>query len=488
MLSSFIAARAFATIRLHNDMILARYAIMTHWMPDPGQLTRPAYASLAEQFARAIQSGALGIGDRLTPHRKLADTLGLSVQTVSRAYEELIRRGLIAGEIGRGSFVLGPGAEARQPYLPERPGEVIDLSILKPVVEAMHLDKMRQGFAWLAENLAAPSALSFRPNMVMPAHNRVACDWLARQGIGVEPQGIAITNGATPAITAAVMSVVPPGAGIAAEALTHHTMKPLCGYLGVQLEGIAMDEAGMRPAALDAVARKGLMRAVYLQPNVINPLALMMPEDRRVELVEVARRHDLAIIENDILNIMIPDRVPPFAVLAPERTLHICGFTKITVPGLRLAYLAAPPRHATAVANRHLVANWMATPPMADLLSHWVTDGSVTKLAAWQARAMASRHALAHEVLGPLMPACHPNSLHLWLPMPTGWTEKTFVEQARMQGVAIAPGRAFCVSDKGGPESVRVSLGSTRPEELRRGLTTIAAMLTEVPEALLPTI
>ena len=133
---------------------------MTNWIPDPAALARPAYLSLAEQFARAIERGALPAGARLVPHRKLADALGLSVQTVSRAYDELIRRGLITGEVGRGSFVLGPGAEARQPYLPERPGEVIDLSILKPVVEAMHLDRLREGFLWLGENLAASSAMS----------------------------------------------------------------------------------------------------------------------------------------------------------------------------------------------------------------------------------------------------------------------------------------------------------------------------------------
>lgn len=461
---------------------------MTNWMPDPANLTRPAYLSLAEQFARAIETGTLPVGARLTPHRKLADALGLSVQTVSRAYDELIRRGLIAGEVGRGSFVLGPGAEARQPYLPERPGKVIDLSILKPVVEAMHLDRLREGFAWLAENLAAPSALSFRPNMVMPHHRAVAVEWLQRQGIPAEAQGIALTNGATPAITAAVMSVAPPGSVVAAEALTHHTLMPLCAYLGLHLEGVAMDEWGMLPVALDEAARKGAIRAVYLQPNVINPLGMAMPSDRRAELVEVTRKHDLAIIENDILNVMIPDRAPTFAALAPERTLHICGFTKITVPGLRMAYLHAPSRHATAMANRHLVANWMATPPMADLLSHWVTDGTVADLAAWQARAMVDRHSVAAEVLGPAMPVCHGNSLHLWLPLPENWTEEVFVAQAQHRGVAVAAGNAFRASERWRREAIRISLGSTRTEELRSGLSTVAAMLADVPEVLLPTI
>ena len=461
---------------------------MTIWMPNPAGLSRPAYLSLAEQFARAIENGDLPSGAKLMPHRKLADRLGLAVQTVSRAYEELTRRGLVQGEIGRGSFVLGPGTEARQPYLPDRKGEVIDLSILKPVVDAMHLDRMRQGFAWLAENMAVSSALSFRPNVVMPHHRNVAAGWLNRLGIDADPSGIMLTNGATPAITTAVMSVVPPGSGLAAETLTHHTLKPLCAYLGIHLEGVAMDVHGMRPQALDEIARKGQIRAVYLQPNVINPQAIMMPLERRGELIEVARRHDLAIIENDILNIMIASRPPAIAALAPERTLYICGFTKITVPGLRLAYLYAPLRHATAAANRHLVASWMATAPMADLLSQWVKDGTVLELAQWQAAALAERHVLAAEALGGWMPTCHPESLHLWINLPEAWPEVEFVTQARLMGVAVAPGNAFCATEKGRAQAVRISLGSTRADDLRRGLATIAGLLTDAPEALLPTI
>ncbi|RVA22984.1 GntR family transcriptional regulator, partial [Mesorhizobium sp. M7A.F.Ca.US.001.01.1.1] len=117
---------------------------MTLWQPDPALIRRPAYQSLADQFARAIHDGRLANGARLPTHRRLADDLKLSVQTVSRAYEELIRRGLISGEIGRGSFVQTQRREPEPPYLPERLGEVIDLSILKPVCEPMHLERLKQ--------------------------------------------------------------------------------------------------------------------------------------------------------------------------------------------------------------------------------------------------------------------------------------------------------------------------------------------------------
>ena len=159
---------------------------MTLWIPDRATLTRPAYLSLAEQLAQAIRRGTIAPGDRLMPQRQLADRLDLSRQTVSRAYEELIRRGLVSGEVGRGSFVLPP--ETRAPYLSQRSGEVVDLSILKPVTSRLHVDRMRDGMAWLAQNMPAQDALSFRPNSVLPPHRNVAAGWLARGGIDAAPE------------------------------------------------------------------------------------------------------------------------------------------------------------------------------------------------------------------------------------------------------------------------------------------------------------
>src|SRR6478735_6886682 len=212
---------------------------MTLWQPDPTLIRRPAYQSLADQFARAIHDGRLANGARLPTHRKLADDLKLSVQTVSRAYEELIRRGLIAGEIGRGTFVQTLRKEPEPPYLPERLGELIDLSILKPACDQYHLEKMREAFGWLAENLPPSSALSFRPNVVFPRHRAVAAEWLARCGLDVSPLNINLTNGATSGMTTALMSVAPPGSTVVVEAISHHTLVPLSTYLGLHLEGVA---------------------------------------------------------------------------------------------------------------------------------------------------------------------------------------------------------------------------------------------------------
>ncbi|MDQ6435175.1 PLP-dependent aminotransferase family protein [Mesorhizobium sp. LHD-90] len=458
---------------------------MTMWRPDPSLIRRPAYLSLADQVARAIHDGRLQNGVRLPPHRKLAYELGLSVQTVSRAYEELIRRGLISGEIGRGSFVQTIKREVEPPYLPERLGELIDLSILKPVCEPMHLERMKQAFAWLAENLPASAALSFRPNVVFPRHRAIAVEWLKACGLSPSPQNVSVTNGATAAMTVALMSVAPPGSAVATEAIGHHTLIPLATYLGFNLAGLPIDDQGILPEALDEACRTTDIRAVFVQPSVINPTATLMNSVRRSELAEVARRHDIAIIEGDVLGPLVEDRAPPIAHFAPERTLYYTSFTKITVPGLRIGYLVAPDRYAAAVANRHLVSNWMATPAIAEIASKWVGDGTAMELVRWQRGALKRRQEIVAEVLGGANFLTHPHALHLWLPLPDNRTEEGFVAQARLQGVAIAPGASFRTSDAPWEPAVRISLGSTTEDELRSGLGVIAKLLLGDPEHLL---
>lgn len=461
---------------------------MTDWFPDRAALQRPAYLSLADQIARAINESKLPRGARLPPQRRLAEDLTLSVQTVTRAYDELIRRGLVSGEVGRGSFVLGPCQDSATPYLAERQARLIDLSILKPIGEGMHIETLREGLHWAADNLGRATALAFRPNSILPRHQHIAAEWLRKGGVEVQPSQVMITDGASSAISTAVLSAVPAGGTLAAATLTHHLLIPLCKYLGIQLEGLPQDEHGLIPDALDHAARRGAVRTVFVQPSLINPRAVLTGAARRMELVEVARRHDLTIIENDILNVLIEDRPPPFAALAPERVIHINGFTKIAMPGLRMAYLVAPEAMAAAVANRHLVTNWLATPALMEVLSHWVQNGTMDRLIGWQRNALADRHAIVRQMLPDACINAHPQSLHLWMLLPEGRQEDDVVRQLQYRGVAVASGRAFRISERGRREAIRIAVGPTEAEDLRTGLRIVRQMLQEDAEFPLPMI
>lgn len=444
-------------------------------------LRRPVYVSLADQFAGAIEEGKLAQGDKLPAHRDLAFDLKVSIQTVSKAYEILARRGLVSGETGRGTYVKEGGETTQMPYIAERSLGIIDLSIVTPVCSNLHIENMKDALVSLSNNLNPASVLSFRPNTVLPRHQESACRWLAGLGVDVTPQNVIVTNGATSALTTALMSVAGTGAVVAAEEICYHVIRPLCDYLGIRVRAIMVDGEGMVADHLRDVCSKEQIRAVLLQPNISNPTASVMSDERRRQIAEIAETFDVAIIENDVFGPLIGDRPPPIASYAKDRTVYITGLTKAVVPGLRIAYIAAPAQYAPPIASRHLMANWMATPLMADIATLWLEDGTVQAMIDWQRDAIRIRQKLVAEVLGGAHYQTHEDGLHVWLTLPPGHDEQAFVSQARLLGVAIAPSAPFTLSGHSAG-AVRLSIGVPEVSELRSALEIVSSLLRAKPD------
>lgn len=456
---------------------------MTIWPPKPQDIHRPAYRSLADIIMRAVEAGELRPGDRLPTHRKLAFDLDLSVQTVSRAYDGLIRRGVITGEVGRGTFVRRQERAARTPYLAERQyGAIIDCSILKPVLESMHDDVMKAALGDLATDLPSRVVSSFRPAVSTQHFRDAALNWLALCGIEPDTQYVVPTNGNTSAMTIAMMTAVSPGGVMLTEDLSHHTLKPLCDYLGLTLRGVAMDDEGMVPEALEEACSQSIVSAIYLMPTGLNPRARTMGTDRRAALVAIARRYNLLILENDAWGPLQPHRPPPIASLAPERSFYFTGFTKCLMPGLRAGLLVVPDTYESAVSNRHLVTNWTATPLLTEIAARWIEDGTAVRLLNWQRQALGMRNAIAAEILGELPFGASPNGMHVWLPLSSSWDEEDFVAHARLHGVAVAPGSTFAITPGAESAGVRICLGSATESELEQGLRIISRLARSNPE------
>lgn len=462
---------------------------MTIWPPRPDDLRRPAYKSLANALIRAVDAGELRGGDRLPTHRNLAYDLGLSVQTVSRAYDELIRRGVIAGEVGRGTFVRTGRSDTKTPFVPDSQNdEFIDFSILMPVFETMHLTEMQRSLTRLGADLPSSAVSAFRPSTALKKYTPAAAKWLARCGLDSSAQGLLMTNGNTSAMTIALMTVANSGDLIVTEELGHHTLKALSRYLGLRIQGLEIDEEGIVPAAFAAVCERTQVKAIYVMPSGLNPRAAMMSAERRADLVEVARGHDVLIIENDAWGPLQPGRPDPIAAIAPERTFYFTSLTKCIMPGLRFGFLAMPEAFESAAANRHLVTNWMATPLMAEIGCRWIEDGTAEHLLNWQMKALGKRNDLARDVLSDVPFLSSENGMHIWLPMPGSWTEEAFVAHARLNGVAIAPGSAFAMSETVRSQGVRICLGAETVQTLERGLAVISRLARSNPEPALLTL
>jgi DNA-binding transcriptional MocR family regulator len=460
---------------------------MTIWPPQKHDLKRPVYLSLASTVLRAMRAGELTGGDRLPTHRDLAFQLEISVQTVSRAYDELIRVGAISGQVGRGTFVTSELAEGTSPhfYLPEEErSSLIDLSILKPVGDQIHVDHMRNALRALTENLPAEVVHSFRPANTAHAYDTTARKWLKYCGVDLDAQSALITNGNTAAMTVALMTVANPGDLVVTEEIGHHTLNPLARYLGLRLTGLRTDSDGILPQAFQAACSNQTVKALYLMPTGLGPHLTTMSTARRIELVEIAREHDVFIIESDAWGPLQSVRPAPFAMLAPERTLYFTSLTKCLMPGLRVGYLVVPDALSAAARNRHLVTNWMATSMMVEIASRWIDDGTALTLVNWQIKAAFKRNEIAAACLQGLPFIKNPTGLHVWLPL-SERDETKFIVAARQLGVAVAPGASFCINDTPHESAVRICLGGVSEIELSNGLTAIRKLFLKQDEPVL---
>jgi DNA-binding transcriptional MocR family regulator len=470
---------------------------MTNWLPGRDQLDHPAYRGLARAMARAIEGGQLRAGDKLPTHRALAFDLGLSVQTVSRAYDELTRMGLISARVGSGSYVrASPENGGAVPFQRiRREEDVVDCSMLTPVTGPIHVERTRAALRSMADDLPPDAILSFRPGRALAGHRGPARAWLSRCGLEAADDRVIPTNGCTAAMTVALMTVATAGDTVLTERMAHHSLRPLSSALGLKLEGVETDRHGILPDALDRACAGGA-RVLYLVPSGVAPTASFSDGDRRREIVAVARRHDLRIVENDASGPLEPDRPPPIAALAPERTLYLTSLTKCLMPGLRLGWLVVPDTMIAAARGRHMVTNWMAAPLSVEMASRWIADGTAEELLRWQRAALAHRNALARSLLPEGAAHGLPHGLHLWMPMPGEWSEADFVAHARQMGVALAAGSAFATAGprRSGaaapphPQGVRISLGGGSEDDLARALRIVARLSRSHPEPAMVTI
>jgi DNA-binding transcriptional MocR family regulator len=456
---------------------------MTIWSPQLDGRAGPRYRALVEALAQDVAEGRVAAGTRLPPQRDLAYRLGVTVGTVSRAYALAAERGLVTGEVGRGTFVrAGTPPAGRVNPVNDGGDDLIRLTVNAPP-DPYYGAAVAERLAEMAAHPGVTRDLwAYTPKAGFPEHRAAAAQWVGAVGLDASPEHTIITGGAHQAIVVAFAALARPGDGALVEALTYAGVCHVAERCGVRLHGLAMDEEGLLPDALDAACRADGARLLFVNPTVHNPTTATMSLARREAIVALAREHDLIVIEDDVYGRLPEERPPPLAALAPERTVYIGSAAKSVAPGLRLGVLLSPQHLFQRVAEAQHDLFLTCPPLLAELFTQLVRDGTAEQLAIRQRQEAAMRQRIAREVLGGKRYLAGPTSYHLWLPLPAPWRTTEFVEAAREKGVAIDPASAFAVDRARAPHAVRVSLSAAAGHDrLRRGLQVLAEILAEMP-------
>ncbi|HVJ51201.1 MAG TPA: PLP-dependent aminotransferase family protein [Aliidongia sp.] len=461
---------------------------MTIWQPDLANIPGPRYRAIAEALAADLRDGRLRPGDRLPTHRDLAWRLKVTVGTVSRAYAEAERRGLIDGEVGRGTFIREPAPpiSAALPAGAAREASVINMAIAQP----MPGEEAELLAATLSEISASPGIdelLRYQPHIGRPADRAAGARWLAQGGIPAEADRVVVTCGGQHSLAVTLSGLVEPGDIVATESMTYPGFKAAAQMRHLKVEGIAVDHEGILPDAFAAACRAMPIRLLYVTPNLNNPLAGILSSERRRAIAEIARRHEVLIVEDDVYGFLV-DRPASFAALAPERTWHITSLSKSAAPGLRLGYILTPPDRTDKLAMAIRSSIWMAPPLLAEIATRWIEGGQAERLAAAKRRAATERQALVRAVFGNAC-ANPASAYHFWLPLPESWRAAEFTAAALARGVAVTPGAAFAIGRVPPLNGVRICLSAPAENaEVERGLKLLAQLLAEDADPLLAVI
>jgi len=433
------------------------------------------YAKLADAVEAEIASGVLKPGDRLPPQRTFAYERKIAASTASRVYTELLRRGLVVGEVGRGTFISG---EARRGVAAssEPRGARIDLEFNYPMLPAQSAL-----IAKSLEGLNRPEALDIALRQATSAgtqaQRKTAADYLTRQNKDWSPasEQMVFTANGRQCIAAALAAVVPTGGRCGVEALTYPFIKGIAARLGVTLVPLAMDEQGVRPDAVQKAHREAHLSALYIQPVIQNPLGMTMPPARRADLLRVVEKLDLTVIEDMVYGFL--DDVPPLAALAPDRCMVLDSLSKKVAPGLSLGFVVPPPRLRENVMASVRSGGWTASGFAFAATQLLMADGTAAELARLKRLDAQQRQKIAVACLAGLEIQSNPKSYHLWLTLPSHWRSQTFVAAAARRDIALTPSTTFAASPGHAPNAVRLALAAPPIEQLDPALRTLAGIL-----------
>ena len=439
-------------------------------------MARARYKLLVDAFASDIRAGRLPPGTRLPTHRQLAAKEGLALVTATRVYAELETMGLVSGETGRGTFV-------RETSLPPRLGidqhatatGLVDLNFNYPSLPGQ-TELLRNALRQLASAGDLDALLRYQPHAGRQHERAIVARHLACRGLTLEADHVLIVSGAQHGLAATAMALLQPGDVVAVDALTYPGFKVVAEANRLELAPIPMAGEALDLNALERLCMNRPVRAVYVMPTLHNPLGWVMGAQQRQQLVSIARKHGLLIIEDAAYAFLAEDAPAPLATLAPETTVYVCGLSKSVATGLRVGFVSAPAQWVPLIERAIRATTWNTPGVMTAIACGWIEDGTVTRLEIEKRQDAMTRQSIAAEVLAGLPRVCHPASYFVWLPLAEEVRADRVAMALMREGIAVSTAEPFATSDHV-PHAIRLALGSVDLTALRQALEKVSDVI-----------
>ncbi|GAB2189205.1 transcriptional regulator MdrR2 [Sessilibacter sp. MAH1] len=448
---------------------------MTIWQPNLEKYSSPKYKALAQAIDDAIAKGELRPGEKLPTHRKLADLLGVTVGTVTRAYAEAERKHLIESKIGSGTFVRTTGSGTSFEISHAEQG-VIDLgfSFALPLNQAELLSQELQLLS--QDKKILQHILEYQPPGGMLHHREAGLQWLDITGIqSAEMERLIITNGGQHGFHSATAALCQAGDTALSCGLTYPGFSAVAQQLGLRHVGLEWDDQGVLPEAVKLACQRFKPRILYVNTRINNPTCEVMTEARIDSIAEILREHQVWVIEDDVQGCLQDKTLPTFTNRHPDISVFVTGTSKALTGGLRIGYLLAPQAVDRAIRSAVQASCWMAAPMMAEIVSRWITNGTAQNIINSQRDIMDKRQKLVGEFLKDSSFKAAEKGYNVWLPLPETRRAQEFTKSLANRKVLVKPSTAFAAGHFNAPQAIRFCTGGhTSLADLRTALEIIS--------------
>ena len=469
-------------------------------------LERDGTTLLAEQLAERIQqliaAGRLKPGEYLPPIRLLAAKLRVNVGTVAKAYRSLRRQGVAAPDSTRGLRVSGGAVSSRraadrpwaglvmQPVVPADPlgvdlprphgARLVRFHVSEPGTDLMPAGLVARAFAAALQH---GEGLRYAPLTGLPETHAAVERYLDQRGVALAGAEVLLTTGTTQSLAIITRALLPMGGVVLTEHPTWHVALSIFAAAGARVIALPVDNEGMQIEALvDAVLRHN-PTFLYLQPEFQNPTGVSLSPARRAELIALACKFQLPIVEDDFAaETAFRTISPPLRVAdGAEVVIYVKSFAKLIAPALRIGVLVAPTRYGKAFRSvKHGLdpfVSAIAQRALAECLSAAGFEAHIRSLTT----ALSERWRVLEQALRRRMPAgirwtAPSGGFTAWMELPARVRPDDFIRDAAKHGVHLAPGRLFCVDDSGN-HGLRLAFAATTPVEIEHGVEVMGELL-----------
>lgn len=452
--------------------------MVTMFIPDLTGRAGPKYKVLADAFEEAVDRGELRAHSKLPSQRMLSYKLGVTVGTITRAYQELELRGVTVPVVGSGTYIKDRSHEQQDYYHPLVSRGGVDLSLCRPLI----LSQQRHLMAALGELASQPTAqkavLDYFSADGLQGHSATLQRWVnQRWQCDIDRSRLQWTYGGQHALVTVLQALTRSGDTILLEGLCYGEFINACTQQERKVIPVAVDDEGIVPDDLLLHCQRHRPRLLYMTPAIQNPTGVALSDSRRLKIIEICRRFDVLIIEDDVLYCPPEHRRSPLVTIAPDITLYIGSFSKYFAGGIRVGYMVLPTNLKLPLQKALRASCMHVSPILVDLVCRWLSNGAMQQVDEDIALELSARHRILQSVF-PERQTCAIPGFNCWITLPEHCPASELKQQLAEDGVFVRDAAFFRVGSYPLPNAIRISLtGPLSRDDLKQGLQRIKAHL-----------